>query len=186
MTKLAAAEKTILFMNNMAGDDLWDYGHFLMSGWPKPSTPHELFKYKRGARANYNSDGVYLTAISTNEAQLYGFPFMPIDIDPFDVEYPSPIDGMVITQDMRMLDYFLEQDPGFHHTARPETSRLAWAKNQGLPTVLAVHHSNGHHGKMERLKRLVGMDVFCPVIWHKGEPNSKFFFNSIASLPDYR
>lgn len=73
---------------------------------------------------NYNSDGVYLTTISTSEAQLYGFPLMPIDVNPFDVEYPSPIDGIVITQDMRMLDYFIEQDPGFHHTAKPETSRL--------------------------------------------------------------
>ena len=185
MTKLAVAEKTILFMNNMAGDDLWDYGHLLLSNWPKSSMPHELFKYKRGARANYNSDGVYLTTISTNGNQLYGFPFLPIDVDPFDIEYPSPINGIVITQDMRMLDYFVDQDPNFHHVARLQTSRLMWAKDLGLPTILAVHHANGHKGKINNLNRLVGMDVYCPVIWHNGEPNSKFFHNSINSLPDY-
>ena len=183
MTKLAVAEKTILFMNNMIGDDLWDYGHHLLSRWSKPEIPHELFRFKKGKKANYNTDGIYLTTISENGVQLYGFPFLPIDIDPFDVEYPSPINGIVITQDMRMLDYFIEQDPDFRHIANPKTSRLAWAKNQGLPILLAVHHANGQRGNIEALSRLVGMDIFCPVIWHKGEPNSKFFRESIKAIP---
>jgi len=144
-----------------------------------------MFSYKKGMRANYSSDGVYLTTISTNGTQLYGFPYLPIDVDPFDIEYPSPVNGIVITQDMRMLDYFIEQDPNFHHIAKPQSSRLAWAKRQGLPALLAVHHSNGHKGNIEGLTRLVGMDIYCPVIWHRGEPNSKFFNNSIKSLPDY-
>ena len=170
-------------MNNMVGDDLWDYGHQLLSRWSKSPIPHELFRYKEVAKESYDSEGVYLTTISTNGTQLYGFPFLPIDVDPFDVEYPSPINGIVVTQDMRMLDYFIEQDPNFRHTADPKTSRLAWAKNQGLPTLLAVHHANGRRGDMESLSRLVGMDVLCPVIWHRGKPNSKFFKASIKALP---
>ena len=100
------------------------------------------------------------------DTQLYRFPFLPIDIDPSDIELPSPIDGIVVTQDMRMLDYFIEQDPNFHHIAKPQTSRLAWAKEQGVPVVLAVHHANGRKGNIADLNRLIGMESFCPVIWH--------------------
>ena len=88
-------------------------------------------------------------------------------------------------QDMRMLDYFIEQDPNFHHIAKPNTSRLAWAKEQRLPAVLAVHHANGKKGNMEALTRLAGMEIFCPVIWHKGEPNAKFFTITISALLEY-
>jgi len=184
MTKLAIAEKTILFMNNMIGDDLWEYGYLLTSNYSEGSTPHELFQYKRDAKANNNSKGVYLTTITVNDTQLYGFPFLPDDIDPFDLEYPSPINGIVVTQDMRMLDYFFEQDPHFYHVANHQTSRLAWAKNQELPCVLAVHHANGYKGDLTSLARLVGMEVFCPAVWHKGEPNSKFFHKAVNSLLD--
>jgi hypothetical protein len=184
MTKLAIEEKTILFMNDMAGDDLWDYGHLLVAGRSQSSPPHELFNYKRGSTANNNSAGVYLTTISVNGVQLYGFPFLPFEVDPFDVEYPSPINGIVITQDMRMLDYFFEQDPNFYHVADRRTSRLAWAKKQGLPCVLAVHHANGHKGNLMSLTRLVGMEIFCPVIWHNSEPTKKFFHKAIESLVD--
>jgi hypothetical protein len=182
MTKLVVAEKSILFMNNMAGDDLWEYGHFLMSDYPEDSPPHELIQFKGRAKANNNSNGIHLTSISYDGIQLYGFPFLPIDVDPFDIEYPSPISGVVITQDMRMLDYFVEQDPNFHHVARAQTSRLEWAKWQGLPTVLAVNHAYGHKGKLNDLNRLVGMNVFCPVIWHGGEPGVLFFQKAINSL----
>ena len=185
MTKLAVAEKNILFMNNLAGDDLWEYGHLLISGWGVDEPPDKLFRFKSGRRANYNSNAIYLTSISMEGTQLYGFPFLPIDVDPSDIEYQSPIDGIVITQDMRMLDYFIEQDPNFHHIAKPKTSRLAWAKEQGLPVVLAVHHANGRNGNMADLNRLIGMESFCPVIWHKGEPNAKFFKKAVSSLLEY-
>ena len=185
MTKLAIAEKSILFMNNLAGDDLWEYGHLLDSGWANSEPPHELIRFKNGRRATYNSDGIYMTSISINGFQLYGFPFLPIDVDPSDIEFPSPINGIVVTQDMQMLDYLIKQDPNFHHVAKPQTSRLAWAKEQGLPVVLAVHHANGQKGNMEALSRLVGMELFCPVIWHRGEPNKKFFTKAIDAVLEY-
>ena len=185
MTKLAIAEKSILFMNNLAGDDLWEYGHLLVSGWDEDTAPHELFRYKSARRANYNSDGIYLTSISMGGSQLYGLPFLPVDVDPSDIEFPSPIKSIVVTQDMRMLDYFMEQDPNFHHTAKRQTSRLAWAKHQNLPTVLAVHHANGHKGNMMSLNRLIGMESFCPVVWHNGEPNARFFTKAISALTEY-
>lgn len=185
MTKLAIAEKTILFINNLAGDDLWDYGHLLASGWADDEPPHELFRFKSGRRASYKSDGIYLTSISIEGIQLYGFPFLPINVEPSDIEFPSPIEGIVVTQDMRMLDYFIEQDPNFHHIAKPQTSRLAWAKEQGIPVVLAVHHANGHKGNVADLKRLIGMELFCPVIWHGGEPNTRFFTKAISALLQY-
>lgn len=182
MTKLAIADTSILFMNNMAGDDLWDYGHFLTSSDAEDSVSHELIQFKRGVKANNNSNGIHLTSIPYEGVQLYGFPFLPIDIDPFDLDYPLTVSGIVITQDMRMLDYFIEQDPNFHHIARPQTSRLARAKEQGLPTMLAVHHANGHKGNTDALNRLVGMDVFCPTLWHGGEPGINFFQKAISSL----
>ena len=77
MTKLAIAEKSILFMNNLAGDDLWEYGHLLASDWADNEPPHELFRFKNGRKANYNSDGIYLTSVSLAGAHLYGFPFLP-------------------------------------------------------------------------------------------------------------
>ena len=46
MTNLAIAEKIILFMNNLAGDDLWDYGHLMLSGCSEGEVPHELFHNK--------------------------------------------------------------------------------------------------------------------------------------------
>ena len=185
MTKLAIAEKSILFMNNLAGDDLWEYGHLLASDWADNEPPHELFRFKSGRKANHNSDGIYLTSISIPGTKLYGFPFLPVDVDPSDIEFPTSIDGIVVTQDMRMLDYFIEQDPNFHHNAIPKTSRLAWAKEQGTPVVLAVHHANGKKGNMEALNRLAGMEIFCPVIWDKGEPNAKFFTKAINALLEY-
>jgi hypothetical protein len=105
-----------------------------------------------------------------------------MDIDPSDIEYPDPISGVVVTQDMRMLDYLLEQDQDFHHIANLRTSRLAWASQQNLPVVLAVHHAEKHRGNMQELSRLVGMDVFCPVLWHTGKLNADFFRKAIRSL----
>lgn len=187
MTKLAQTEKSILFMNNMVGDDLWEGGHLLIKNCPKFSPPHELFKYKSTARVAYNSEGVYLTSIpyamNRNEKiHLYGFPFLSIDVNPLDIEYPIPVNGVIITQDMQLLDYLVEQDTNFHHIANPHTSRLAWAKDQGLPTLLAVHHADKHRGNIKDLGRLVGMDIFCPVLWHLGEPNADFFHKAIKLL----
>lgn len=174
-------------MNNMAGDDLWEYGHLIAPGHSEFSIEHELFKFKSTSRAAYNSAGIYLTSFpyiegKDEQVQLYGFPFLAIDVNPSDIEYPAPLSGLIITQDMRMLDYFVEQDPDFHHEANPETSRLAWAKGQNLPTILAVHHANGHTGNMEGLSKLAGMDIFCPVVWHNGEPGASFFRKAIKAL----
>jgi len=174
-------------MNNMAGDDLWEYGHLIASDHSEFSVTHELFKFKSSARSAYNSEGVYLTSIPYTDGkserhQLYGFPFLAIDVNPSDLVYPAPLDGLIVTQDMRILDYFIEQDPEFHHTANPETSRLAWANEQNLPTILAVHHANGHKGNIDGLSRLAGMDIFCPVTWHNGEPGASFFHKAIKAL----
>lgn len=185
--KLATAEKSILFMNNIAGDDLWEYGHLLVEDCPKFSTPHELCVYKSASRYKYDSQGLYMTLIpytmGKNESiQIYGFPFLSFDVDPSDIEYPTPISGIVVTQDMRMLDFFLEEDPDFHHVAKSQTSRLAWAQEQSTPVVLAVHHVNGRRNNMEDLNRLVGMYVSCPVLWHSGKPNEAFFHKTIQLL----
>jgi hypothetical protein len=187
MTKLAETEKSILFMNNMAGDDLWEGGHLLMGDCPKFSPPHKLFKYKRASRAAYNSDGIYFTCIpysagKSEKIDLYGFPFLSIDVNPSDIEYPTSLQGLVITQDMRMLDYLLEQDPSFRFIANRHTSRLAWAKSQNLPTVLAVHHAERYRGNIKELNRLTGMDIFCPVLWHTGEPNAGFFSKAVKAV----
>ncbi|MBK9927124.1 MAG: hypothetical protein IPP66_17795 [Anaerolineales bacterium] len=187
MTKLAETEKSILFMNNMAGDDLWEGGHLLLDDCPKFSPPHKLFKYKKVSRTAYNSDGIYLTYIPyrvgrNEKIDLYGFPFLPIQVDPSDIEYPTSLQGLVITQDMRMLDYLLEQDPSFHFIANRYTSRLAWAKSQNLPTVLAVHHAERYRGNIKELSRLTGMDIFCPVHWHTGEPTAGFFNKAVKAV----
>jgi len=187
MTKLAETEKSILFMNNMAGDDLWEGGHLLMGDCPKFSPPHKLFKYKRASRAAYNSDGIYLTCIpysagKSEKIDLYGFPFLSIDVNPSDIEYPTSLQGLVITQDMRMLDYLLEQDPSFRFIANRHTSRLAWAKTQNLPTVLAVHHADDYIGDLEKLSAIVGMEIFCPVVWQAGEPNSSFLQKAVETV----
>jgi hypothetical protein len=187
MTKLARAEKSILCMNNMAGDDLWENGHRILKDCPKSSPPHELFKYKNPSSATYNSKGIYLTSIpytvgKNEKVHLYGFPFLSIDVDPSDIEYPSPISGIIVTQDMRMFDYLIEQDPNFHLIANSYTNRLAWAKAQSLPTILAVHHTEKHRGNIINLSRLAGMDIFCPVLWHAGEPDSGFFSKAIKAV----
>ena len=188
MTNLAQTEKSILFMNNMVGDDLWESGHLLMKGYPKSSPPHELFKYKAASKKTArNSDGIYLTSIpyimgKADRFRLYGFPFLSIDVDPSEIELPSPVTGVIVTQDMRLLDYLVEQDAKFRHIATPHTSRLAWAKKQGLPTVLAVHHAEKHRGNIKDLGRLAGMDIFCPVLWHLGVPNAEFFRKAIKLL----
>ena len=184
MTKLAIAEKTILFINNFVGDDLWEFGHHLISGSLKGELPHELMHYKNGSKARYNSDGIYVTSITAQGLQLYGFPFMPDNVEPFDVDFPSSIDGIVITQDMRMLDFFVQQDPGFHHTANPCLSKLAWAKGKNIPVVLAVHHVTGFRVNTADLDRLIGMETYCPVIWHRGNPNASFFKKAIKALPN--
>src|SRR5215813_12698402 len=112
MPKLPAPEKSVLFLNNLAGDDLWEHSHLMMPEYQKFSAPQEMFKYKNAVRGNYNSEGVYVTSLpytlsGNGNVQLYGFPFLPIDIDPFDLEYPIPVQGLVITEDMRMFDYFM-------------------------------------------------------------------------------
>ena len=187
MNKLAQIEKTILFMNNMAGDDLMERGYLLTNNASESDLPHELFKYKNESSNGHGSNGIYLTSLEYSNGRnekihLYGFPFLHMDIDPSDIEYPDPISGVVVTQDMRMLDFFLEQDENFHHITNLHTSRLAWAKQQSLPVVLAVHHAEKHRGNMQELSRLVGMDVFCPVVWHTGKLNADFFRKAIKSL----
>jgi hypothetical protein len=187
MTKLATREKSILFMNNLAGDDLWEHGHVIVGDCPEFSVPHELFKYKRSSRAAYNSEGIYFTSIpymagKNEKVRIYGFPFLPIKVDPSDIEYPNSLYGLVVTQDMRMLDYLTEQGPNFHPVANSHAGRLTWAKNQNIPTILAVHHAEKHKGNTKGLSQLVGMDIFCPVFWHTDEPNADFFRKSIKAL----
>jgi len=187
MTKLAATERSILFMNNMAGDDLWEQGHLLMGDCSESNPPHKLFKYKSTPKTAHNSKGIYLTHIpyiaeNNTKINLYGFPFLSIDVDPFDIEYPTSPEGLIITQDMRMLDFLIEQDSSFRFSANPYSSKLAWAKNQNLPTVLAVHHAKKYRGNIKELNRLIGMETFCPVLWHTGGPNAEFFRNAIKLL----
>ena len=187
MPKLPAAEKAILFLNNLAGDDLWEYGNLMMPEYQKYSAPLEFFKYKGASRSGYNSEGVYITSVpyalnGHGKVQLYGFPFLTIDVEPFDVEYSLPIHGLVVTEDMRMFDYFMEQDPNFFNIANSKFSRLAWAQTQNLPTVLAVHHADGYDGDLEALRRLVGMEIFCPVVWHDGELAAVFLHQAVESI----
>ena len=61
-------------------------------------------------------------------------------------------------------------------------SRLAWAKNQNVPTVLAVHHADGHTGDFDKLTTLVGMEILCPVVWHKGELDTKFLNKAVETV----
>jgi len=187
MPKSSTSEKAILFLNNLAGDDLWEYGHELLPEYQKTSLPHELIKYKKGSRNAYKSDGIHLTSASYNlngyrNIHIYGFPFLSISVDPFDIEYPNPIHGLVITEDMRMFDYFREQEPGLLNTANPQFSRLAWAKNQNLPTVLAVHHADSYTRDIGKLSALVGMEIFCPVVWHEGDLNASFLHSAIEAV----
>lgn len=185
MPKSSTSEKAVLFLNNLAGDDLWEYGHEMLPEYRKTHIPHELFHYKSGVKSSYNSHGIYITSAPYHlsgygNIQIYGFPFLSLAVDPFDVEYPSSIHGLVITEDMRMFDYFTEQEPGLLNVANPQFSRLAWAKTQNLPTVLAVHHAEGYTGDMNKLRTLVGMEIFCPVIWHDGELNPSFLNRAVA------
>lgn len=187
MSRLSAPDKALLFLNNLAGDDLWEHGHLMMPEYEKHAAPLELFRYKNAARRRYNSEGVYGTSVpyilnGYETIQIYGFPFLAIDVDPFDIKYPIPIHGLVITQDMRMYDHFMEQEPGFFDLVGSQDSRLAWAKAQNLPTLLAVHHAEDHRGDTQALSRLVGMDVFCPVVWHDGETNPDFLYLAVETL----
>jgi hypothetical protein len=186
MPKLSTPEKSILFLNNLAGDDLWEYGHLMVPGYQQHSLPLELGRYKASVQSEYNSAGIHLTSVEHNlseygEIQIYGFPFLPISVDPFDIEYRVPVHGLVITEDMRMFDYFADEDPNFYNTADLRFSRLAWAKTKNLPTILAVHHADKYNGDLEKLKRLVGMDLFCPVVWHNG-PHSRIFLEKTVEI----
>lgn len=187
MSKSSTSEKAVLFLNNLAGDDLWEYGHAMLPEYQKTHIPHELFKYKLGSKNAYKANGVQITSApyqltGNGTIQLYGFPFLSLSIDPFDIEYPAPIHGLVVTEDMRMFDYFMEQEPGLLNVASPQYSRLAWAKTQNLPTVLAVHHADGYIGDLEKLSTMVGMEIFCPVTWQEGEPNSLFLQKAVEAV----
>lgn len=187
MPKSPTSDKAILFLNNLAGDDLWEYGHALMPEYQKTHIPHELLKYRHGAKNAKKSDGVYITSAPYNltgygNIQIYGFPFLSLAVDPFDIEYPDPIQGLVVTEDMRMFDYFMEQESGLLNIANPQFSRLAWAKTQNLPTVLAVHHTEGYVGDLDKLSKMMGMEIFCPVIWHEGELNANFLHKAVEAV----
>jgi hypothetical protein len=187
MPKSSTSEKAVLFLNNLAGDDLWEYGHEMLPEYQKTHIPDELFKYKLGSMNAYKANGVHITSAPYNLTgygcvQLYGFPFLSLSIDPFDIEYPIPIHGLVITEDMRMFDYFMEQEPGLLNVASPQYSRLAWAKTQNLPTVLAVHHADDYAGDLQKLSTMVGMEIFCPVVWQAGEPNSSFLQKAVETV----
>lgn len=185
MPTSSTLEKAVLFINNLAGDDLWECGHEMLPEYQKTYIPHELFKYKPGLKDVSKPGGVYVTTVpytlkGYGDIQIYGFPFLSIAVDPFDIEYPVPIQGLVVTEDMRMLYYLMEQDPSFMHSMDPRFSRLAWAKTQNIPTVLAVHHAEGHAGDLEKLRMLIGMDIFCPVIWHDGDLNAEFLHRAVS------
>ena len=187
MTTLAIPQNAILFLNNLAGDDLWEYGHLILPGRDQHTVPLELLKYKDNAKNAYNPDGVYVTSISHTvdsvwKVQIYGFPFLPVEIDPFDIEYPISIQGIVITEDLSMYDYFREHEPHYFEITNPQTSRLTWAKAHNLPVVFAVHHSSGHKKDTGELAKLIGMEVFCPVIWCHEEPNVEFFQQAIEAI----
>lgn len=184
---MPASEKALLFLNNLAGDDLWEYSHLIMPGYEKYATPQEYFPYKESAKKNQSSDGLHITSLpyelrSDGKVQLYGFPFLPFYIDPFEIEYALPIQGLIVTEDMRMFDYFRDQDESFFNIAEPHFSHLAWAKNQNIPTLLAVHHAGVYEGDNEKLSRLVGMELFCPVLWHAGELNLNFLRRCVDTM----
>ncbi len=187
MPSSALPTKAILFLNNIAGDDFWDYGHQMFPSYEKFSAPLEMLRFKDSARAGYNSKGIHLTSVPypthrNGAIQLYGFPFLSFQVNPFDLEYPLPIHGVVITEDMRMFDFFMEQGTDFPEKADPRVSRLAWAASQNLPTVLAVHHADGYAGNMAALEKLVGMEISCPVIWHADEPDAAFLQKAVKGL----
>jgi len=187
MSNSPVANRALLFLNNLAGDDLWEQGHLMLPAYAPYSAPTELFPYKEQSKAKSRSSGLHVMSVPYNLAghgiiQLYGFPFLPFFVEPFDLEYPLPIQGLVITLDMRLFDYFTDQDPIFSVTADPHFSRLAWAKTQNLPTVLAVHHAGENTGDATKLSRLVGMELFCPVVWHAGEVNPDFLHKCIGAI----
>jgi len=187
MTKLSTPEKALLFLNNQVGDDLWEKSHLLLSGYKKFETPQEFFPYKAPEKNNRPSRGLHIISFpyelrSFSRVQLYGFPFLPFYVDPLDLEYTLPIQGLVITEDMRMFDYFLEQDEDFFNIVDPHNSHLAWAKEQNIPTLLAVHHAGAHDGDDDKLKRLVGMELFCPVLWHPGDINANFLHHCVETM----
>ena len=187
MPKSSTSDKAVLFLNNLAGDDLWEHGHKMLPEYQRTHIPHQLFKYKNGSRNAYKSDGVYITSApyelkGHGIIQLYGFPFLSLSVDPFDIDYPNPIHELVITEDMQMFDYFMEQEPGLLNIANPQFSRLAWAKTQNLPTVLAVHHAESYAGDFSKLSRMMGMEIFCPVVWHEGELNADFLRKAVETV----
>jgi hypothetical protein len=187
MSNSPVANKALLFLNNLAGDDLWEQGHLMLPKYEPYSAPTELFPYKDKVKAASPSGGLHVMSVPYNllghgTIQLYGFPFLPFFVEPFTLEYPLPIQGLVITQDMRLFDYFTEQDPIFRVTADPYLSRLAWAKAQNLPTILAVHHAAENAGNTEKLTKLVGMELFCPVVWHRGEVNPDFLQKCVGEV----
>jgi hypothetical protein len=187
MPKSSISDKAILFLNNLAGDDLWEHGHEMMPEYNKTHIPHELFKYKPSSKNAYKSNGVYVTSApyelkGYENIQIYGFPFLSLAVDPFDIDYPNPIHGLVVTEDMQMFDYFMEQEPGLLNVANPEFSRLAWAKTQSLPTVLAVHHARGYVGDFDKLSKMMGMEIFCPVVWHEGELDASFLQKAVEAV----
>ena len=184
---MPTSEKSILFLNNLAGDDLWECGHRMLPGYQKFSMPMEFCKYKDSARHAYNSTGIHITSIphtlsGYGKIRLYGFPFLSIEVNPADLDYPIPLYGLVVTEDMRMFDYFEEQDPDFFNVADPRFSRLAWARSQNLPTLLAVHHAEDFEGDIESISRLVGMEIFCPVLWHSGEQDADFLNKAVEAI----
>lgn len=187
MSRSSAPEKALLFLNNLAGDDWWENGHLMLPEYEKYAAPLELFRFKRASRRRYTSEGVYGTSVPYTQngygkIQLYGFPFLAIDVDPFDIDYPLPIQGLVITEDMRMYDHFMERDPRFFNLTGSQHSRLAWAKSHNLPTLLAVHHAEDHYEDLHALSKLVGMELFCPVVWHAGETNPDFLHLAVEAL----
>lgn len=187
MSTVSIPEKAVLFLNNLAGDDLWEYGHDMVPAYQKTHLPHELIRYKLGKTDKPKTGGVFVTTFSYHlkgcgGIQLYGFPFLSISVDPFDVDYPIPIDGLIITEDMRMFEYLMEHEAGAINTADPQFSRLAWARKQNMPTVLAVHHAAEHMGDLVKLTKLVGMEIFCPVIWHEGDLDADFLKTAISAI----
>ena len=187
MSNLSKSEKAVLFLNNLAGDDLWEHGNEMLPQYQNTHIPHELFKYKQELNNVSKPGGVYITTVpytlqGFGNIQIYGFPFLSISIDPFDIEYPVPIQALVITEDVRMFDYLMEQDPGFVNSIDPHFSRLAWARTQNIPTILAVHHAEGHIGDLDKLRMLVGMEIFCPVVWHDGDLNANFLQRAISTV----
>lgn len=187
MSESHASEKAILFLNNLAGDDLWEHFHLMMPKYGSSSAPSELLRFTRTARDTNNRPGIHVTSVPYNlrrygRVRLYGFPFLTSERDPFDVEYPCPVHGLIISQDMRMFEFFMDESPEFFDIADMQFSRLAWARKQNLPTILAVHHADGYTGDIETLSKLIGMEVFCPVVWHAGDINAPYLQECIHSV----